>query len=263
MKHRAKKHLGQNFLTSQSVIEDAVSAGEVSENDVVLEIGPGKGALTAKILETGAKVVAVEKDSELVSLLQEKFSKEVSSGQLQIINEDILEFGPSSAGLKEGEYKLIANIPYYITGEILETFLEKVSQPKCAVLIVQKEVAQRIVARDGKESILSISVKVFGTPKIVRNISRGSFSPSPDVDSALLLISDISRDRLKPVENKDFFGIVKLGFAHKRKVLASNLSSKFSKSFIENFLKEHGRSASARAEELSVEDWLKLSRTEH
>ncbi len=159
----AKKSLGQNFLKSKRALSEIISAGEVNHDDLVLEIGPGQGALTEKILETGAKVIAVEKDDRLISLLNEKFIKETNSGQFTLIHGDILDL--DLAFLKNSEFKLIANIPYYITGLIFRKFLEGNIQPSKIVIMVQKEIADRIIARDGKESLLSISVKAYGQPK--------------------------------------------------------------------------------------------------
>ncbi|GMU74063.1 MAG: ribosomal RNA small subunit methyltransferase A [Candidatus Campbellbacteria bacterium] len=260
MAHRAKKHLGQNFLKSKVVVAKMVAAADILEGDVVLEIGPGKGVLTEALLQTGCVVVAIEKDRELLPLLQEKFQKEIAANKLHLIEDDILQFSPEKNTLLSHGYKLVANIPYYITGEILEKFLSNQHAPSCAVLLVQKEVAQRVVARDGRESILSISVKAFGTPKIVTAVPKKYFSPAPKVDSAVLLINNITKNNFKDMSEKRFFEIVKTGFAHKRKVLTSNLSSLFPKETLGAFFKEHGRPLSVRAEELSLSDWLSLSR---
>ncbi len=255
----AKKHLGQNFLKSKAAIARMVEAGAVHANDIVLEIGPGKGALTKALLATGAHVVAVEKDVDLIPLLQEKFAHEIATQQLELIEGDVLSFDPARHATTTHGYKLIANIPYYITGELLEYFLAHTHQPERAVLLVQKEVAQRIVARDERESILSLSVKVFGTPKLVMTVSKKYFSPAPKVDSAILCITDISRENFAHIHERDFFTIVKAGFAHKRKVLSSNLSHLFTKEALEHFLKTHGHDVRVRAEELSLSDWLALS----
>lgn len=262
MIHRPKKSLGQNFLKSRVVVARILSAADVSENDTVLEIGPGKGVLTEALLSAGARVVAVEKDRELLPLLQEKFKKEIASQQLVLIEDNVLQFNPEEHDMLRDGYKLVANIPYYITGEILEKFLSHTHPPSCAVLLVQKEVAQRIIARDGKESILSISVKAYGTPRLVMNVSKKYFSPAPKVDSAVLCIDNISKNNFADVSEEHFFEIVKVGFAHKRKVLISNLSSHFKRETLEMFLKERGRSLRARAEELSLADWLALERIE-
>ena len=195
MEFRAKKSLGQNFLKSKKALEAIVLAGEISENDTVLEIGPGQGALTEKLLETGAKIIAVEKDDRLIEFLKEKFSKEITSEKFEIIHGDILEIDLDF--LKNKSYKLIANIPYYITGLIFRKFLSGNIQPEKIVILVQKEIADRIIARDGKESLLSLSVKVYGTPKKIMKVEKENFSPKPKVDSAILLIDTISKNFFK------------------------------------------------------------------
>src|SRR3989344_6973903 len=159
---RAKKSLGQHFLKSERALAKIVEAGEVSAQDTILEIGPGQGALTEKLLTTGAKVLAVEKDTYLYKFLKQKFEQEINSGQLNLIHDDILKLDPSYYLLPTPYYKLIANIPYNITGAILEKFLSSDNQPERMVLLVQKEVADRICGHSvstwqNKESILSIS----------------------------------------------------------------------------------------------------------
>ncbi len=189
--HSPKKQFGQNFLTSIPARIAIVEAGEITKEDTVLEIGPGKGFLTKGLLEKGSHVIALEKDRDLLPLLQESFSSEVSSGQLTLLEGDVLAFDPSNSQLVTGNYKLIANIPYYITGAIISRFLSEVAQPSLMVILIQREVAERVVARDGKESLLSLSVKVYGEPKIVNRVSSGSFFPAPKVDSAVLQITNI------------------------------------------------------------------------
>src|SRR3990172_2215572 len=176
---RAKKSLGQNFLTSRGVARDIVVAAQITPDDVVLEIGPGKGFLTEGLLQKAKKVIAVEKDERMVEYLKDKFREEIRNGKLELIHQDILSFDIS-------RFTLVANIPYYITGEILRTFLSGDLQPQRMVLMVQKEVAERIVARPssrragtGKESILSMSVKVYGTPCYIQKVPARYFSPKP------------------------------------------------------------------------------------
>ena len=267
MAHHAKKSLGQNFLRSGTALRAICDAGNLSVNDIVLEIGPGKGALTEVLLESGAKIIAIEKDRTLMPYLSEKFEKEISSGQFELIERDVLEFDPKEIGLKMGEYKLIANIPYYITGAILEKFLEGDILPEKIVFLVQKEVSDRIVARDKKESILSVSVKAFGTPKYVMKVSKKAFTPSPKVDSAILLIENISHKYFVGTkEEKDasirrFFDIVHAGFAHKRKLLSRNLEKVVEKELISKVFTELGISVNARAEDLPIEIWLNLAKS--
>src|SRR3989344_5080984 len=184
-KHKAKKSLGQNFLKSESALRKIIEVGEMRQNDVILEIGPGKGKLTERLLENSEHVIAIEKDNELFEFLKEKFSAQIKNGSLVLIHDNILNFNASAYGLAPSAYKIIANIPYNITGAILKKFLTADRQPERMVLLVQKEVAERIVARDGKESILSISVKAYGEPKMVMKVPARYFSPAPKVDSAV------------------------------------------------------------------------------
>lgn len=255
---KAKKSLGQNFLKSEKALGDMVRAGNISAKDIVLEIGPGKGALTAKLLETGAKVIAIEKDRELIPLLQETFATYIASGQLELLEADILEFETTSdlRLTTSSSYKLVANIPYYITGAIIRKFLESDFQPTSMTLLVQKEVAERIVARDGKESILSISVKAYGTPHYIDKVPRRYFSPEPAVDSAIIHIDGISKANFKDVSEQAFFAIVKAAFGQKRKTLANNLANYRDPISIEGL----GIDPKARAEDLKLADFFKLSR---
>jgi 16S rRNA (adenine1518-N6/adenine1519-N6)-dimethyltransferase len=249
MIHKAKKSLGQNFLKSELALNKIIEAGEIQKEDIILEIGPGKGALTSKLLEKAGRVIAVEKDRELFEFLKIKFEKEIKTGILVLLYKDILDLE-----LEEENYKIIANIPYNITGAILKKFLTAKHQPLLMVLMIQHEVAQRIVARDGKESILSISVKAYGEPKMIMKVGARYFSPAPKVDSAILLIKNISRKFFEKngADEEGFWEIVKTGFAHKRKKLSSNLKSLKSADATRDL-------GNKRAEDLSLEDWIILS----
>ncbi len=229
---KAKKSLGQNFLTSQSAVSKIVDTADPRGDDIILEIGPGKGVLTKKLLFFAGKVVAVEKDDNLFEFLKEKFKKEIEANKLDLIHGDILDFDPNIFSFyKDLNHKLVANIPYNITGAILKKFLSAETQPELMVLMVQKEVAERIVAKDKKESILSLSVKIYGEPKYIQTVKAGSFSPAPKVDSAILLIENISRGGfvngrhgVSTLEREmRFFEILRAGFKSKRKKLVSNL----------------------------------------
>lgn len=253
----AKKSLGQHFLTSQGALVKIVEVGNLKKTDIVLEIGPGRGVLTEKLLAEVKKVIAVEKDDQLFELLGEKFKKEIKNKKLELVHADILDYEP------KGEYKLIANIPYNITGAILEKFLSVVRQPELAVLLVQKEVAERIVAKNNKESILSISVKVYGAPKYIQTVKAGSFSPAPRVDSAILLIENISKkffeeDLRGSTSEERFFEMLRAGFKSKRKKLSSNLSKTFTKERVGKAFNKMGLDDNLRAEDLSVSGWINL-----
>ncbi len=256
---KAKKSLGQHFLNSPTVISDIVKAGSVISEDLVLEIGPGMGVLTSALLGTGAKVIAVEKDDNLIPALQRRFAREIYIKQLNLIHADILDL--ELPHIATNTYKVVANIPYYITGQIIRMFLESDKQPTSMTLLVQKEVAERIVARDGKESLLSLSVKVFGDPRIVRVVGRGAFVPQPNVDSAVLNIENISRLRLNLVNEKLFFNLIHLGFAHKRKQLLPNLSSSYTKKYLLEMFEKCSIELKARAEDLPLATWVKLCNT--
>ena len=256
---KAKKSLGQNFLRSKTAIDTMIKAGNISSSDTVLEIGPGKGAITGKLLEYAGKVIAIEKDKELIILLQEKFTESIKEGKLILAEDDAGTMDISS--YTKGPYKIVANIPYYITGLLLRKFLSEKHQPSHIVFLVQKEVADRIVARDKKESILSLSVKAYGTPAYITKVQKRFFSPEPRVDSAIISISNISKLHFKDgKEEERFFDIVKVGFAHKRKVLRKNLEGVSSMENITKAFTECGIPEKARAEDLSFGTWLSLSR---
>ncbi|MEA1929558.1 MAG: 16S rRNA (adenine(1518)-N(6)/adenine(1519)-N(6))-dimethyltransferase RsmA [Patescibacteria group bacterium] len=252
---RAKKSLGQNWLNSAAIRSKIIKAAKLGTKDAVLEIGPGRGFLTGALLKQAGKVVAVEKDDRLISFLNNRFSGAVETGKLVVIHGDIVD-----QALK-GKYKVVANIPYYLTGQILRQLLTAVQQPELVVLMLQQEVAERIAttARRGartkvKESLLSLSVKVFGQPRLVARVAARHFTPRSKVDSAILLIDEISRDRLATKgEEERFFTLLKKGFAHKRKLLASNLN--VSTDVLESCKIE----PKARAEELTLEQWLCLT----
>ncbi len=314
MQHKAKKTLGQNFLKSELALRKIIEVGEIKPDDIILEIGPGKGALTKKILEKAGTVIAVEKDRELIEFLKTKFAKEITTKKIILVEDDILKFNleqdilERTLGRSDGDgqrkfsaenfrgesenillpisYKIIANIPYNITGAILKRFLTEKNQPERMVLMVQNEVAKRIVASDKKESVLSISVKAYGEPKMVMKVPARYFSPEPKVDSAIIIIKNISRrlfekNNTSPqpspcqgeggngtVQNKildsqafeeKFWEIVKTGFAHKRKKLSGNLKSLKNYEVLtkNDFMQTLGNK---RAEDLTLEDWISLTK---
>ncbi|MFZ2038886.1 MAG: 16S rRNA (adenine(1518)-N(6)/adenine(1519)-N(6))-dimethyltransferase RsmA [Minisyncoccia bacterium] len=296
MYFKAKKSLGQNFLKSEKALKAMVLAAEVESNDIVLEIGPGQGALTEHLLKTGATVVAVEKDDNLFIFLQEKFAPEINNKKLFLIHGDILEFGEekkekkkkrsldchASLAMTEGKgkkndregegekifkekliknkYKIAANIPYYITGQIIRQFLTSDNQPSEMAILVQKEVAERIVTKDGKESLLSIGVKAYGHPKKEMIVSRGSFSPAPNVDSAIISIKNISRDYFSKnkIDEEKFWEIIHYAFAHKRKTLSNNLRGVIDQKTWQKFLQKENLPPSVRAEDLTLKNWVTL-----
>lgn len=254
---RARKSLGQNFLMHARIAERIVMVAGLAPDAVVFEIGPGTGMLTRELVKRAKKVIALEADHELFEKLKIDFANEIANGRLELIHGDIRvwNFGVylnSRYSVKDGtcDYKLVANIPYYLTGEIFRMFLEAENQPSSMTLLVQKEVAERI-ARSKKESILSLSVKAYGTPKYEFTVPRGAFRPAPKVDSAVLTVCDISRKNFPTaIEERRFFALLHAGFAHKRKCVRKNLSEA---GFSPGNIPEK-----ARAEDLPLSVWLDL-----
>ncbi len=234
-----KKSLGQHFLNNKDLLGAVVDAATVAKGETVVEIGPGEGALTEVLLERGAKVVALEKDTRLIELLKNKFVGK----RFEVIEGDALDFDPTTYKLKPGAYKVVGNVPYYITGALFKKFLTNKHQPSTLVFLVQKEVAERI-AREKKGSILSLSVKAYGEPKYIKTVPAGAFVPPPKVDSAILLVSDISRTNFKNKAHEEkFFELVKKAFGSKRKMLRSTL----------------GIDSDKRPEDLTLQEWLELA----
>jgi 16S rRNA (adenine1518-N6/adenine1519-N6)-dimethyltransferase len=254
---RKGARLGQHFLTGTWAANKLVVSAGIGAKDTVLEIGPGTGALTKRLLSTGARVIAVEKDEALVTRLKETFAAELTNRRLTLIEGDVRDLDLKKT--KVGRYILAANIPYYITGEIIRRFLSSDTQPTTIALLVQKEVARRIVARDKKESILSISVKAYGEPQIVAVVSRGNFSPPPSVDSAILVIKNVSKKFFRSFDEELFFKVVRAGFSSKRKLLAGNLSRVFGRERVAHALVEADIAEKARAEDVLPEQWRSLA----
>jgi 16S rRNA (adenine1518-N6/adenine1519-N6)-dimethyltransferase len=251
-----KKSLGQNFLVEPAGLMKVINAAELSGNEEVLEIGAGLGSLTYLLAQTSAQVTAVEIDNKMMEPLT--FALEAFTN-VRIVHGDILELDPSSL-IKQENYVVVANIPYYITSAIIRHLLEADLKPSRVVLTIQKEVAQRIVARDGKMSLLSLSVFVFGEPEIASTIPAGSFFPAPAVDSAVLRIR-LHPEPLIATEKLDqFFKLAHAGFGQKRKTLRNSLSAGLNLpvSEVEARLLEAKIEPSRRAETLTIAEWACL-----
>ena len=326
--------LGQNFLKDKTIAEKIVKAADLKPSDFVIEIGPGKGILTEKLAERAERVIAVEIDRKLVDYLRRKF---INKKNIEIINNNILKINllelqnlfsviPAQAGIqsvntkpnnsildsrlcgndmerksdiedKYLRYKVVANLPYYITSPVIRMFLEAKHSPREMILMVQKEVAERITAVPGKMSILSVSVQYYARPEILFYVNKESFNPVPKVDSAVIKVasrkyqvssgedkklslwkrgkaSEAKRGDLKTSKkgklsenskakekSKKFFRIVRAGFCARRKTLVNNLSNslRLDKKEVQEKIKAAGILPTARAQELSVEDWKKLS----
>ncbi len=284
-----KKSLGQHFLQSKAYLNAVADAADIKKGELVLEIGPGEGALTEVLLDRGARVVAIEKDHRLIAVLTEKFAKEIANKKFTLLEDDALTFAfagrdllnkslaqglPVEAGLDDRrtedprgllgskprpeKYNVVGNIPYYITGALIRKYLTEKKQPTTLVFLVQKEVAERI-AKSKKESILSLSVKAYGVPIYVKTVPRGAFVPAPGVDSAILLVKNISRKNFRNVKHEElFFTLVKAGFAQKRKLLKRNIEKVLGNKTTE-LMEKAGIPAQARAEDVALKQWLVLS----
>ncbi len=253
---RPKKSLGQNFLVEPAGLMKVINAAELSGDEEVLEIGAGLGSLTYLLAQSSARVTAVEIDRHMLEPLAEALRPFTN---VQIVPGDILKLDPEKL-VNQENYVVVANIPYYITSAIIRHLLEARLKPSRVILTIQKEVAQRIVARDGKMSLLSLSVFVFGEPEIAGSIPAGSFFPAPDVDSAVLRIR-LHPEPLIPSNRLDqFFKLAHAGFGQKRKTLRNSLSAGLSLSTgeVEARLLKANIEPSRRAETLSIAEWARL-----
>lgn len=251
----AKRSLGQNFLNQPNTARKIAAAANLIPGEMVLEIGPGTGILTRALLaERAGAVVAIEKDDALAAALEIAFREEIADGRLRLVHGDIRSFDRAAAGLKNCAFSIVANIPYNITGAIIRWLFSGEILPRTAVLLVQKEVAERIIAKNGGESLLSLAVKTYGMPRIVGIVEKNQFSPVPKVDSAILVIENISKNFFGDITEEDFFETLRRGFAHKRKMLRGNLGVSA------KMLADCGIGANARAEELSLDEWKRLAK---
>lgn len=244
---KAKKHLGQNFLHNQHTLQKIVEASQIESHDTVVEVGPGKGALTEKLLEKASKLICIEKDNDLIPLLESKFSKNPA---FELVEGDIL-----TQQMPQIDYKVVANIPYYITSPILNYFLQTQHRPKTLTLLVQKEVAEKICAMEGDHSILSIQVQLFGSPKILFKVPKTHFTPVPKVDSAVIFIEVYEEDKYK--HPQEILRIAKISFSQKRKKLRNTLGKQF-KVNIQELEQKSGISLEKRPEDLSLKEWESL-----
>ncbi len=261
MKIIQKKSLGQNFLRDKSILQKIISAGELTPQDNILEIGPGEGVLTKRLLSGGAKVVAIEKDKRLQAKNSPLLKlKQKYPDKLNLYFADVLTINLPEILQKENftDYKIIANIPYYITGKIIRLIFQQKNLPSLVVLLLQKEVAERICASRGKESILSLSVKYFAQPEIVAHVPRQAFFPEPKVDSAILKLKP--KEKIDRSQEKNFFRLLKVAFSSPRKTLRNNLKNVFNlpEKRWEEIFSELQLNERVRAEKLSLDDWFKL-----
>jgi 16S rRNA (adenine1518-N6/adenine1519-N6)-dimethyltransferase len=249
------KSLGQHWLHDRPTLAHIADCADITSEDVVLEIGPGLGTLTSELLRRSKKVIAVEFDEELAHKLPAQFPGK----DLEVVQSDILSFNLSD--LPAG-YKVVANVPYYITSKIVQLLMTAENKPSVAVLLVQKEVAERLAAKPGNMSILAVSAQLFAEVSLGDIVPAALFTPPPKVDSQVVILKIRTSPFLSGVSEKEFFHVVKAGFSAKRKKLRSSLSAALhlEKNEIESLLASAGIDASARAETLSLEQWLQLTR---
>lgn len=259
MEVKAKKSLGQNFLKDQSVIDRILAVADVMDGDRIFEIGPGTGVLTEALAKQGAQVLAIELDHELVERLNRHFEE---SAGVSILEGSILGVNLAAtlahASYPVHGYKVVANIPYYITAPIIRTLLSLERQPESLTLTVQKEVAERLTAKPGAMSLLSLMAQYYSDAALAFVVPKEAFDPVPKVDSAVV---HLKAKRVFDAEtDRAFFRIARAGFAARRKTLTNNLTSslKLERGAVESALEKSGLRKDIRAQALSVEDWEKL-----
>lgn len=250
-----KKSLGQHWLKDREVLASIADEATISKEDTVLEIGPGLGTLTSELLRRAKKVIAVELDGDLAMKLPGQFP----GTSLEVINHDILTFDLTTLPEK---YVVVANVPYYITSKIIQLLTTSSNPPRTIVLLIQKEVAERIVATPGDMSILAVSAQVYANVRLGDVVSAELFTPPPKVDSQVVILDMLPRPKVEETDIKQFFRVVKAGFSAKRKKLRSSISSglHLAKPEAEQLLRTAGINPDDRAEQLSIDDWVRLTK---
>ncbi len=257
------KRLGQNFLIDKKIIKAVVEEANIQKKDIVLEIGPGLGALTKEIIQRAGKVIAVEKDERMTEIIKKELE---GCKNLRIVQGDIMKISDLSYLLHgSSKYKVVANLPFYAASPVIRKLLEFKNPPKEMVLIVQKEIAKRICSKPPQMNVLAVFTQFYADPKIIMTVSKKSFWPMPKVDGAIIRIKPLKKNRAK---NSLFFEAVKAGFSHPRKKLVSNLARelamnpsnklKLNKEKLSFVFRESGIDLSQRAEALKIENWIKL-----
>ncbi|MDM8521067.1 16S rRNA (adenine(1518)-N(6)/adenine(1519)-N(6))-dimethyltransferase RsmA [Anaerolineales bacterium HSG6] len=265
---RPRKGLGQNFLTDPFHLNKIVSTADVEQTDTILEVGPGPGALTELLAERAQHVVAVEVDRGMVNLLRHEYT---DLDNLTIIEADILKtsidelFQKCQLPIANHQYSVVANLPYYITSAVIRHLLEADPAPKRIVVTIQKEVAQRIVAKAGKMSLLAVSVQFYGQPSLIHHIPAGAFYPSPKVDSAVLRIDTFTERPVIVSDENLFFRVVKAGFSQKRKQLKNSLAGGLQRPIkeITPLIEQANIDPKRRAETLTLTEWGRLTEIVH
>ena len=250
-----KKSLGQHWLKDREILAGIADAAEITPLDTVLEIGPGLGTLTSELLRRAEKVIAVELDEDLADKLPGQFPGKT----LQVVNEDIITYDLSKL---PKDYIVVANVPYYITSKIIQKLMTSENKPKTTVLLIQKEVAVRLAAKPGAMGILSISAQMYAEVELDQLVPAKFFTPPPKVDSQVVVLRTRQEPLVAPEDEKKFFRVVKAGFSAKRKKMRSSMSAGLgiSKDHVEELLKKAGIDPDVRAEALSIEEWIRLTK---
>ena len=266
LKLRSRKRLGQHFLVDEEVLEKIVTTADLSESDTVIEIGPGLGVLSREIARRAGRLIAVELDDRLASILKHNMA---DSANTTVINENVLNMQPSSLielaqqgdSAAENPYKVVANLPYYITSAVMRHFLGAALKPGLMVVMVQKEVAEAIVAEPGRMSLLAVSVQLYARAELVDYVPARCFYPTPDVDSALIKLVCHPGLAVK-VNEEGFFKLVRAGFTASRKQICNSLARGLGvdKGAIRSRLSDAGIAPERRAQTLSLEEWAELWR---
>ncbi|MBI5422042.1 ribosomal RNA small subunit methyltransferase A [Candidatus Peregrinibacteria bacterium] len=252
----AKKRLGQNFLVDEEIFEHILGAADLKSTDNIIEVGPGTGFLTEQLIEKAHRLIAVEYDSDMIRVLEQRFRK---SKNLELVYSDILKFRIKEQGFKGKPYKVVANIPYYITSPLLKLFLQSECKPSLMVVLVQREVAEKICGLSSK-SVITIETQLYGKPEIIGIVPRDAFYPVPAVDSAILKIEVFKKPLMPESQMADFIRLVKFGFSQKRKKLSNTLSAglRFDTTTMKTILLKADIDPNLRAENLEIEDWKRL-----
>jgi len=265
----AKKGLGQHFLINSGILKNIISAADLSPRDLVIEVGPGLGVLTRELIQNAGYVISVELDSAVIDLLQTNLSQ---YDNFSLIHSDILKIRPEEiierekdkfpASVDTQRYKVVANLPYYITQPIIRHFCEAAVKPETMVIMVQKEVARNIIAKPGDLSILAVSVQIYGNPRIMGYVPAGNFYPPPKVDSAILRIDLYPQPAVSVTSIDNFFRVVKAGFSSARKQIVNSLAQglEVTKPEVISLLDKAGVSPQKRPEMLTLEEWAQLEK---
>jgi 16S rRNA (adenine1518-N6/adenine1519-N6)-dimethyltransferase len=256
---RANKRLGQNFLINQDIIDEVIDKANINKDDVVLEIGPGLGSLTKALIDNAGKVIVVELDNNMVNILQNRF---MNCDNLEIIQGDILKLNFNEIINSNKRIKVVANLPYYITTPIIMKLLEDRLNIESIVVMVQKEVGERICAKPGSKvyGAITVSINYYSDSKIIIDVSKKNFLPQPEVDSCVVKLDILDKPPVYIKDEKLFFNLIKTGFSQRRKTILNSLSSgSFSKDVINNIFRRINLDGKLRVEDLSLQDFANIS----